>query len=69
MLAFDSLRDVLKERFWNRSVFELLLGVEPAVRFFAGSGFHAAVNEADPKAPVLKNPDEIIERVFKLSEN
>ena len=53
----------------NRSVFKLLLRVKPAVRFFARAGFHAAVNEADAEAPVLKTPDEIVECVFKLGEN
>src|SRR3990172_9991601 len=37
----------------NRPVFELLLGVEPAVRFFARAGFHPAVNDADAKAPIF----------------
>ena len=53
----------------NRSVLELLLGIEPAVRLFPRAGLHAAVNETDPKAPVFKDLNEVIKRVFELSED
>ena len=39
----------------NTAVFELLLGIEPAVRLFPRAGFHAAVNEADTKTPVFED--------------
>ncbi len=53
----------------DRPIAELLLGIEPRSRLVAGTGPHAAVDEADPESPLLEFAHEIVQRVLELRED
>ena len=47
---------------------ELLFGIEPAPRFVARAGLHAAVDAADAEAPSLQVFHQVVKGVLELSE-